>query len=293
MKIQQYLPSQTFRKRTIAIIIIVAIIIFLPKIWNFLSSKFKSNKITNEQAEIIAGTDTDGDGIYDWQEKLWGTDPNKTETFGIPDAKYIKNKQAELDTTDADSDNKTDILSKQLFATVNAIKANNTLNPEESYKEIADSVAQFVTDNPNTDATNITSKDIQIVPVNTETKKTYAKSISSLNTFFGKNTYIGTETKILYYALVNEDPTHLEDMDPIISDYENLAKKLTNIKVPQTYAADHIQLINTIYLISASLKETKSLFSDSVVGIRGLVEYNKASTELDTIIDRLQQYASN
>ncbi len=294
MNIQPYLPSALFKKRLIVISAIVIILILVPKIWVFIASKIKTHRITDSEAAVIAATDTDGDGVYDWQEKLWGTDINNIATFGVPDATYIKNKQTELTTNDTATDNKTDILSKQLFATVNAIKASATLNPSDSYKEIADNVAQFVTDNPNPDVVVITSKDITVVPNNPTNKKLYAKSIGNLSdTYFGNNTKIGTETSILYYALINEDPAHLPDLDPIISDYETLAKKLSVIKVPELTVADHVQLVNALYAISSALTETKSLFSDSVIGIRGVVGYNKTATELDTIIDRLQTYASN
>ncbi len=294
MNIQPYLPSALFKKRLIVISAIVIVLILVPKIWVFVASKIKVHRITDSEAAVIAATDTDGDSVYDWQEKLWGTDINNIATFGVPDATYIKNKQTELTTNDTATDNKTDILSKQLFATVNAIKASTTLNPSDSYREIAENVAQFVTDNPNPDVVVITSKDITIIPNNPTNKKLYAKSIGNLSgTYFGNNTKIGTETSILYYALINEDPAHLPDLDPIISDYETLAKKLTAIKVPELAVADHVQLVNALYAISSALTETKSLFSDSVIGIRGVVGYNKTATELDTIIDRLQTYASN
>ena len=45
----------------------------------------------------IIVVDTDGDGIADWEEALWGTDKNKKITFNdTPDATYIENKKKEL-----------------------------------------------------------------------------------------------------------------------------------------------------------------------------------------------------
>lgn len=294
MNIKTYLPSGIFARR-IAFIVILAIIIFtIPKLWSWTMSLFKDRHITPEQASIIASIDTDGDGVFDWQEKLWGTDINNKSTFGIDDKEYISKKQTELDTTDEQADNNTDILSKQLFATINAIKADGTLNQEEVYKEIADNVAQYVTDNPTNNAQKIAISDISTVPDSKENLKAYGKSISGLSgTFFGNNSVIGNETNIIYYALVNEDATHLQDLDPIIDAYNKLAEKMTAIKAPKSIAADHTQMVNTLYVVSNTLTETKSLFSDTVVGIRGVVEYNKAMTDLDSIIDRLQTYVSN
>lgn len=36
----------------------------------------------NEQASLFAAKDTDGDGLKDWEEVLWSTDPNKEDTDG-------------------------------------------------------------------------------------------------------------------------------------------------------------------------------------------------------------------
>jgi len=294
MNIKQYLPSTIFTKRLGALVVIVLLSILLYKVLPKIGLLFKKKPINPEQASILASIDTDNDGVYDWQEKLWGTDPNNKNTFGINDADYVANKQTELDTTDSQSENNTDILSKQLFATINAIKADGTLNQEDAYVEIAKSVAEFVTDNPTNNAQKITKTNITTVPNTPANKKAYTKSIGNLSTiFFGKNSVIGSETSIIYYALVNEDPTHLQDLDAVIEDYEKLAVTMTNIKTPEAISADQTQLVNTLYQVSNSLTEAKSLFSDTVVGIRGVVEYNKAMTELDSIIDSLQTYASN
>ena len=53
-------------------------------------SKLSTQKLTINQ---LLQKDSDGDGVMDWEEGLWGTDPNNTKTFeGIPDAEYIKTK---------------------------------------------------------------------------------------------------------------------------------------------------------------------------------------------------------
>lgn len=250
--------------------------------------------MTYQEAETLASKDSDGDGVYDWQEKLWGTDPEKPSTFNsIPDKEYIALKQKQIDISDSQNDNKTDILSKQFFATINAVKADSTLNPEDSYKEIANSVAEYVLDNPAV-VTSFKSTDLKIVANTEANKANYRKGLGSFSTtYFGKKELIGTETSILYYSLVNEDPSHLPDLDPIIKSYESFAKSLLKVPVPEAAAKDHLDFINTLYRTKQALEDTKSLFSDSVVGIRGVVEYNKANNDLNAIIDNLQKYVSN
>ncbi len=297
MDIKQYLPSDLFKKRLIFLALLVVLILTIPKLFKYIVNLAgKTHPVTAEQADIIASIDTDNDGVYDWQEKLWGTDPTKKATFnGIPDSEYIAQKQEVLNTEDAQNDNKTDILSKQLFATINAITSKGDPSTMESnYAEIANNVAQYVTEDT-TKSESISVNDLVLVPNTKANKTAYFKNIASMApSFFNKKTAvgIGDELPIIYYALEHEDPSHLPDLNPIIVSYNDLAKKLTNIKVPVEISNDHVNLINNLYSIASELTQTQSLFSDSVVGIRGVVGYNKTITDLDVVIDKIQTYAS-
>lgn len=59
---------------------------------NFLTSKSANAENTEELLKAYASKDTDGDGLPDWQEALYGTDPNKaiSNQFGIPDGQAAK-----------------------------------------------------------------------------------------------------------------------------------------------------------------------------------------------------------
>jgi hypothetical protein len=54
---------------------------------SFLSNRFASAETSEELLKAYAAKDTDADGLPDWQEALYGTDPNKavSNSFGIPD----------------------------------------------------------------------------------------------------------------------------------------------------------------------------------------------------------------
>lgn len=74
----------------------------------------------------LVNKDTDGDGIPDWEEKLWGTDPTKKETTpGIPDGlaiQKLKAAQGINETTSSGPENltHTDEFSRELFSTIAA-----------------------------------------------------------------------------------------------------------------------------------------------------------------------------
>jgi hypothetical protein len=58
---------------------------------NFLSNRLANAESTDELLKAYASKDTDADGLPDWQETLYGTDPNKavSTSFGIPDGQAV------------------------------------------------------------------------------------------------------------------------------------------------------------------------------------------------------------
>jgi hypothetical protein len=56
------------------------------------SHQVASAESTDELLKAYATKDTDGDGLPDWEEALYGTDPNKaiSNQFGIPDGQAVK-----------------------------------------------------------------------------------------------------------------------------------------------------------------------------------------------------------
>src|SRR3989344_6022717 len=104
IKYLKYLPSKKFII-TVSVLFVLAAGVFIlfftsSEKESFATGETKNNmalKIENQAVADLMQNDSDSDGIYDWEEALWGTDKNKSQTFGgVPDATYIKNKRSEL-----------------------------------------------------------------------------------------------------------------------------------------------------------------------------------------------------
>src|SRR5574343_1049151 len=97
-KIKNYLPSKDFRKRVFfisifLILFLVARYTIYPQIIGLFNKK---NKIPESMTiSGIVDSDQDSDGVPDWEESIWGTDPKKpdTDNDGISDFDFIKAKQ--------------------------------------------------------------------------------------------------------------------------------------------------------------------------------------------------------
>jgi hypothetical protein len=78
---RKYLPSKNFLiALSIAIVIIVITIIFNYAKPN--AAKYNSLVATNASSTSVLDIDSDGDGLPDWKEALYGTDPHKADTDG-------------------------------------------------------------------------------------------------------------------------------------------------------------------------------------------------------------------
>ena len=98
---KNYLPSKKFIY-SIVILVTIGILFFvvsslLSKKNHFSAANSSQLQASNMTINDLLQKDSDGDGVADWQEALWGTDPNKKQTFdGISDSEYISKKKADL-----------------------------------------------------------------------------------------------------------------------------------------------------------------------------------------------------
>ncbi len=79
---KKYLPSKKFiMALSVALAIILVAMIF--NYWKINTVKYKNNNLTfgiNANSSVIDNTDSDNDGLPDWKEGLYGTNPKKADT---------------------------------------------------------------------------------------------------------------------------------------------------------------------------------------------------------------------
>ena len=108
----------------------------------------------NEVLQNLVNKDTDLDGVLDWEEGLWGTDPAKKDTNGdgITDNVEIKNlKVAQGKTTETTEDianlTQTDKFSRELFSTVVALNQAGIIN-QATIDKLSGSLAEQIKNSP-------------------------------------------------------------------------------------------------------------------------------------------------
>ncbi|HET8574625.1 MAG TPA: hypothetical protein VFM02_00430 [Candidatus Paceibacterota bacterium] len=97
MSISRYLPK---KKLPVIITVIVAVVVIGGALTLQQKGHWHGVSVQTDQATLAESTaasssldkDTDGDGLKDWQEILWGTDPKNPDTDGdgTPDGEEVK-----------------------------------------------------------------------------------------------------------------------------------------------------------------------------------------------------------
>lgn len=287
MTLNKYLPSKEFKRRVIKIALLLGLVVVLRfGAYPLVKKLFDKNTIPeNITVKQFVDTDTDGDGLADWEESIWGTDPKKidTDNDGISDFDHVAVKKQGLSGADQ---NETTILSAEIMQTLFALMGKDAVT-SEAIANLGDAAGQSIIKPEIIDT--YTANDIIIVGSSKpEVKSYYANFQKILKTF--STSKAPDEFTTLSIAISSEDESQLVDLDQTIKKYEVFEKNLLTMKVPSDVLQAHLGITNSIASISKALTKSQKLYSNSIVGINGIVEMRLAHTKLDEQINLLRSY---
>jgi len=247
--------------------------------------------IGNETTDSI-NTDTDGDGLKDWEEPLWRTNPENADsdsdgtndgdeiaagrnpTVAGPDDLLSKTEapndatisgQTAQDTEITD----TDVVSRELFASIVALKQGEQYD-NEAISSITKSIAQNYTELQDTKTYYLT--DIKSTDDNTPASlREYGNNVGKAMRSFSLRTN-ASEMNIIASAI--EDKKELEKLPTIINAYNRLVSDLAGIKTPSDVSAIHLAWINHYNKIGIALGNIKYLHDDPTRALYGITQYN-------------------
>ncbi len=237
-----------------------------------------SNKILIAQAVGDSYKDTDGDGLKDWEEVLWGTDPN------IKDADSKKEKENEVNKK-SENLTATDKLARSFFSQYMNIKEVGLQNDKESQENLAKSLI------PDTNFTQApapyTQNDIKIS--NTLNLRDYGNMVGGI--FKNNSIQSRNEVVILQEALTTENKDVLKELDPILASYKKMKAGLLSAPVTPQAVTAHINLLNSLNKLIFIVELFTKTFTDPVMGIQGAALYQptfqsmqESFSEMHTII---------
>ena len=148
---KKYLPSKKFIATCIMILILI-VFFFLLKGIVYLFKKIhirglNKNEINQVTVKEIAQKDSNNNGIPDWEEYLWGLNPNGN---GVKNKELILEKKNALSQSNGNSptDNTTPIsnneaLSREFFAAIISLQQTGSLD-DQSMKSISNAIGENI-----------------------------------------------------------------------------------------------------------------------------------------------------
>lgn len=312
----KFLPSKKFLSILGSIILAVGII------WltYFLIGESKQRKIKSEaeQAELLnikkanaekfLALDTDGDGLKDWEEALWKTDPEQKDTDkdGTTDGEEVvanrdpakKGPGDEIDpqliaeNKKADEDfaklSPTDQFARVFFSQYIDAKSSSEQNTLTSGEK------QAVLDNMITSISKYDTPKYKITDL-VSTDETPA-SIRKYGNDFGKiilenfSTHAGNELLYISQAIAGGDGSPLKSLDPVIAEYDKTINLLVKVPTPIGILGHQTAIINSLESMRSSTIGMKQIYSDSLTAVIALEQYQNSATQLIESLGAVQAY---
>lgn len=204
--------------------------------------------------EYVPPTDSDGDGIPDWQQLLDRTEPLEvsqgTSTFREPDT---LTEQFALD----------------FFQTYMRDRSfgNFGTTPDELIAEASDELIAQAQD------TLRTRNDIRIIQSSPEALRTHANEVALTLTRASLPEGTRNELEIVEDAVARNDANVLAELNPILQNYSLVITELELLLVPETMVKEHLDFLNATIAIRNDIAAFRFLYSDPMMGLLRLRRY--------------------
>ncbi len=287
MRITAYLPTKRNAYWILAVLIIsIGLLVVYPrkKIPNYSYSKNLSG-ILSQQAG--GADDIDGDGLKDWEEVLWKTDPNSpdSDNDGTSDGEEVALGRDPLKPGPDDIfnnplasnvfvnkyDTETEGLSRRLFAEYLTLKKDGSLDDETKTQIIE----RFINDLPGQDGAKdpFTLADLKISKDNSASAYRRYGNILGLLVAEMTKPVNEEELEIFSRAVETNNNEILKKLDPAKETFRGIASTISLMEVPSGLAENHLTLLNSLVGAYYSLSAMQEVNNDPALALGGLNAY--------------------
>jgi len=252
--------------------------------------------MSTETLVELVNKDTDGDGILDWEEKLWGTDPTKTETTpGIPDEEAIAKIKAENDakggnandsTSTEENLTQTDKFSRELLSTLLTLSQNGTVD-----QTTIDSLGAALSEKIQNPVVRKVYSALGINVIQDDSDQAvidYLKTFDDIHKKYPDLNY-GVLDVLQEFVVGDQDVNldALKKLDPIIEQNSKIIVALTKMNVPPSMANSHLEIINSLERLGENAEDIRVFDTDPIVSLGGITQYDKNTTLLESSLSNL------
>ena len=301
--LKEYLPSEGFRKR---VLIIIGILVLGLGTWQVIKlapwKKWGEGEIATLQpgtgqpgivVSSLTESDQDNDGLPDWEERFWGTDPENPDSNGdgILDGIEINQKKTadgvSLDTAHL---NETDIVAQRLAKTGFTVGQAGEVSEDgasllgEKLLEDIKSIKKYQVYNRSIIKSRGTSNQAVI--------NAYPDDIAKIMS----NVKVGNDISVVIVgkALQDNTPEELKRLDPIITMYTKAVTAMINTPAPKGFEQIHLDILNAYARMRDETTSLKEAFTNPALATAAIYSSVERTDQLikayDAYIQKLQQY---
>ncbi|MBL7045307.1 MAG: hypothetical protein ISR98_01775 [Parcubacteria group bacterium] len=255
--------------------------------------------------------DSDSDGLKDWEEALWNTDPQDSDTdddgtkdgeevelgrnptIAGPDDKYQDDPIIRKANPNVSNEllSETDKFSQDFLQNyLSLYDSNGPLNENDKNNLINISIEDIV--GKNISITNYTQTDLNISQnIDSVSVKKYGNTLGEIILKHSFETE--DELTIFNRSVTNDDTREIEKLDPIINGYKNILKDSLALSVPVDAINEHITFVQSIASVTESIEGMRVIYTDPVRAIAGIGSYGQSTKSLKDAFDKMGSYFTN
>ncbi len=313
----EYLPSKKFIIIIGSALSIIAAVWLFTFIWNYFSANHKKYAAIEIQNGLLsaseeANKDSDGDGLKDWEEVLWKTDPNKADTDGdgTPDGEEVREgRDPKVPNTAPKNKTPNDKLKTPEKIKTDGAPANTTLTSQigddfaakylatkgmangdqlnlEVQKNLANSIALNFEKGAASYSDVFGKQDLTV-----SDKADEKKYLDALGQALKKNfsDTSSSELAITNDAVNSKDFGKLDQLNNIIISYKNTVNFLAKQTVPAGFVDLHLQLLNSMQNVLFAVRDMQQIKADPARGMVGISLYAKEAEKIKSYLAGLKE----
>lgn len=244
--------------------------------------------------------DTDGDGLADWEEILWSTDPNKADTDGdgVQDKEQIANSQKlasnsnpddlslQVNTSDDTPLTLTEIASRELFTSYMFTLQNNETPTVAETEAMADNAIRKIV--PLVPRSTFTAEKVTVLPATQDNRKQYVLALASVLDQIHKN--VANENESLFKMANGNRAEGIEELKVISKEYQKYIEDLKSISVPSDATQIHVAMVSKLENYVLTLEGFTYFETDPMRSAISIQTIQNAFSEFEHSLVKLSKY---
>jgi hypothetical protein len=282
---KKYLPST---KISIYLATIFSILfVFMSISFSEKSGPLAASLILPKTLAETAAVDSDEDGVSDWEERLWGTDPfvKVSNQDGLSDREYINKRKQIAEDAEVGTKiplNSTGKLTYELLETGLALTSSGSdVDNQKLALELSSAAIKKI--QQDTSPALYKKEDLKIVSASKENSDKYINEINSAIKK-AQSSGLGKEFPLIHDGVFNQKESSLIKAASYAIVYGNLTKTMLKMSVPETVVSQHLFMINIFSNLENSVSNSIYLNGDPAKGIAFYSRYIKTLSDIQKIL---------